>query len=533
MFGECDTEVAPPRPWLGGLLTLLALGAIAASALPGGLRQASLGNPSYVQLVDVREYAGSGFGNETAHSVRLDFLVNASDASSSGGTGSSTSVYWEGVANGGSSYGTPTRVFQNACAYETSGLNRGLKTSSAFSLQNVAGNGYDTRTETYGLDPQLDYLTSANYDDGNPNQTPTWSYDAAGNRADAACDNLNRTTSIGGAAVTNDILGNRITRSGVTYGWDCLNRLTSLSGSVTASYKYRADGMRVGKGTGGVTTQYRHDAPMGVEDVEASSFGMTVTRYGLGVRGVDLIERTDPQGNVTTGFPIYDAHGNNVATLTRRGTWYSIGDRRSYDAWRVVRAQQSGGDPKLRYCAGLGHKTDDESGLVYMRARYYEPGSGRFISEDPAMHGANWFAYAKNNPIGFMDASGKSDERDFLQFIGNCTIALGVMLMGGVDFSTWEGRCDYLSDVAIDKMVDALKEKDAEIGEQLEQFLPVLKMLKSTMELAKEGEEASWGSGLIKLMGYNMVLMGQMALTEAEICDPMNGGSWWGYKPWG
>gem|GEM_PF-6689855 len=34
------------------------------------------------------------------------------------------------------------------------------------------------------------------------------------------------------------------------------------------------------------------------------------------------------------------------------------------------------------YCANLGHKQDDESGLIYIRARYYEPGSGRFISQD-------------------------------------------------------------------------------------------------------------------------------------------------------
>lgn len=50
---------------------------------------------------------------------------------------------------------------------------------------------------------------------------------------------------------------------------------------------------------------------------------------------------------------------------------------------------------------------DDESGLVYMRSRYYEPESGRFISEDKAMDGKNWFVYCNNNPIAFNDISGK------------------------------------------------------------------------------------------------------------------------------
>ena len=128
---------------------------------------------------------------------------------------------------------------------------------------------------------------------------------------------------------------------------------------------------------------------------------------------VDVIERqTLPSGGgqgggTTTGFPLYDAHGNNVATLSRSGAGYAVNDRRSYDAWGKVRAQQSGGDPKLRYCANLGHRQDDESGLIYMRARYYEPTSGRFVSQDPAKHGGNWFVYCGNNPANRIDMSGK------------------------------------------------------------------------------------------------------------------------------
>ena len=78
-----------------------------------------------------------------------------------------------------------------------------------------------------------------------------------------------------------------------------------------------------------------------------------------------------------------------------------------YDAWGAVRSQQSGGDPTLRYCGGLGHKQDDESGLVYMRARYYEPTSGRFVSEDPGRSGGNWSTYCGNDPINHSDYSGK------------------------------------------------------------------------------------------------------------------------------
>lgn len=66
--------------------------------------------------------------------------------------------------------------------------------------------------------------------------------------------------------------------------------------------------------------------------------------------------------------------------------------------------------PRRRYVGNLGHVQDDESGLIYMRARYYEPSTGRFISEDMALDGKNWYAYCRNNPVGLADASGNQAE---------------------------------------------------------------------------------------------------------------------------
>ena len=180
------------------------------------------------------------------------------------------------------------------------------------------------------------------------------------------------------------------------------------------------------KSTAGVTMLYHHDGQMRIEDVEFTASGTSiVTRYDLGARGVDMIERTNAQGTVAA-FPIYDAHGNNVASLTRNGSTYAVSDRRSYDAWGMVRSQQSGGDPKLRYCAALGHHQDDESGLIYMRARYCEPSSGRFVSEDPSMNGHNWLVYCNNNPVNFADESGKDASEWF--GVGILCAGAGVML---------------------------------------------------------------------------------------------------------
>jgi RHS repeat-associated protein len=76
--------------------------------------------------------------------------------------------------------------------------------------------------------------------------------------------------------------------------------------------------------------------------------------------------------------------------------------------WRGVWGEVQGSLGTGRgYCANLGHP-EDETGLVYMRARYYEPATGRFISEDPARDGVNWYLYAEVNPVGKVDKDGRA-----------------------------------------------------------------------------------------------------------------------------
>jgi len=92
-------------------------------------------------------------------------------------------------------------------------------------------------------------------------------------------------------------------------------------------------------------------------------------------------------------------------------SWTTSGAKK-YDVWGAVRSGNFQ-YPNTKYCANLGHISDDKLGLIYMRARYYEPSSGRFISEDPAYDGKNWYVYCGNDPVNYIDGSGESKAKYF------------------------------------------------------------------------------------------------------------------------
>jgi RHS repeat-associated protein len=146
-------------------------------------------------------------------------------------------------------------------------------------------------------------------------------------------------------------------------------------------------------------------------------------------------------GSTATSYPLYDSYGNMISTLSKQGTGgYSYTALRTFDAWGVIRRGAQTGDPKGRYCASLGHKQDDESGLVYMRARYYEPSVGRFIGADPSSQGRNWFVYCTGDPCNRIDQTGKSWETcaDFF-----AEQAYGVLFAGGflAGLAEWNDEC--------------------------------------------------------------------------------------------
>lgn len=96
---------------------------------------------------------------------------------------------------------------------------------------------------------------------------------------------------------------------------------------------------------------------------------------------------------------LYDGHGNVVDLVSSSG----VEKVYDYDAYGNQLSIATGDTNPFRYC---GEYYDEETGFIYLRARYYSPDVGRFISADPVKDGVNWYAYANNNPLSYVDPWG-------------------------------------------------------------------------------------------------------------------------------
>jgi len=96
-----------------------------------------------------------------------------------------------------------------------------------------------------------------------------------------------------------------------------------------------------------------------------------------------------------------DATGSIVRAVSGGVTQAAI----TYDSFGRI-TNQTGNVPTSH--TFQGRELDSESGLYYFRARYYDPQTGRFLSEDPIAYsgGTNLYAFVLNNPINFTDPLG-------------------------------------------------------------------------------------------------------------------------------
>ena len=194
--------------------------------------------------------------------------------------------------------------------------------------------------------------------------------------------------------------------------WSFRNTLTAVLQGPSSTqlveagrYDYDADLQRVKRTTAQEQVEYVLDERHVLQEATARSAGHPAYRRYHYANGPLLVE-----DGATRRFISTDALGS---TTDLTGSGGAVASMRKYDAWGQYRNDTAplASEPKLGF---TGHQYDPETGLVYARARYYDPDLGRFISRDgyegdladaPSLHR---YAYANGNPLEFVDRDGHS-----------------------------------------------------------------------------------------------------------------------------
>ena len=244
-----------------------------------------------------------------------------------------------------------------------------------------------------------------------------YTYDAVGNRltrdADGAVtvytyDGNDRMLDDGTSTYTYDDNGNTLTRTSgtavTTYAWDFENQLIgSSAGLDTMAFTYDELGNRVSRNANGVVTRFLVDTNRELSRVvlELDAAGSPVVNYTV---GDDLISQ---RRGATDSFYHYDGNGS---TRQLSDATTAITDEFDFDAFGNLLARTGTTENEFLY---VGQQLDPNLGFYYLRARYMDPTSGRFISRDPFAGNSfdppslHKYSYALNNPVNVVDPTGR------------------------------------------------------------------------------------------------------------------------------
>lgn len=289
----------------------------------------------------------------------------------------------------------------------------------------------DGSSETYTYD-ELYRITSATYADG---QRWSYTYDAAGNRLTKALsfpggggftqtfgyDAANQMITEPGRQRTYNENGD-LTNIGTSdaFFWNFQHRLSRVDrASGTWTFVYDGDGRRTRQSYGGVSTDYVVDTVPQLPEVLSETTAGATIYY---IYGHDFLYAINDS---ELYFPHPDGIGSTVLATNAAGQATA---RTVYDVFGEVHS----GSTTQWFTRRFTGEENDASGLIYLRARFYEPSTGRFLSRDPLLtkpptftQDLHQYAYCENNPVNLTDPSGASPANPFSLAIDTIIAYLG------------------------------------------------------------------------------------------------------------
>lgn len=233
-----------------------------------------------------------------------------------------------------------------------------------------------------------------------------YTYDAVWNRTGSGITlqpTSNRYQTFGGYTFEYDPDGNttRKYKSGFNqvFSWNSLGQLTGVTtNGVAVTYRYNGFGERVYRAAGSDVRQFVYDGPDLV--LEVSTAGTKLREY-THFPGVDQ-PHSMFDGNGTAYYYAMDYPGHVAGLFNTSG---SVVNRYRYSAWGAPETTSEGVTNSLRF---MSRELDAQTGVYYVRNRWYDAAVARFLSEDPIglEGGINLYAYVGNSPTNGRDPFG-------------------------------------------------------------------------------------------------------------------------------
>lgn len=391
----------------------------------------------------VKQQAQTGTGVNPVASKRIDFTYDAANNAATISryadlTGTNL------VASSTFTFDSDNRLTN--LSHDKGGTNLASYTWTYDAASRLTGTSSNDGTDSFTYDT-AGQVTAASH---SYQTNESYSYDADGNRTNTGYSTTtnNRLSSDGTFNYTYDAEGNRTRKTTISsgayvdYTWDYHNRLTDVtfktSGGTTTSkvhYVYDVYDRLIGKqvdtngdGTYDTAARYAYDdnstAPGlgrggagGLPSAVSSNIVLvyngssSLTNRYLNGPGVDQT-MADENGSGTVRWELADNQGTirDVAQYNSGTNTTTVVNHLKYDAFGNITSQSDA--TKTPLFTYTGRQWDADSGLLYYRARWYDPKVGRFIGEDPAGFGGgdvNLSRYVHNRPVTLADPSGLSE----------------------------------------------------------------------------------------------------------------------------